>query len=222
MPVSTYRKNFQRNQRIRRYRMPGPRAMTRPMRPHMTSGRVKRIIDAELKFRDLDLGPIAIPVGLGAVIHVSDLAQGDTASQRQGNWVKPSTWMGSFTMQGNPLQVDQTTQFRVIVVCWKENQDLNPILLNKVVQDPASPHQGFNIQNKGQFKVLHSRIGILSNDDDNPQFQKLLRYYVRPSMKVLFSDADFKNNHLFLFIFHDAVDNSPTVVVSTRLRYTDS
>jgi len=92
------------------------------------------------------------------------------------------------------------------------------------MQDVTAPHQQYNVENKGQFKILWSRTGILSNQDSNPQYLKILRFYVKPSMKVLFDDAAFKNNHLFIFAYTD-VDTAadpPTLSFDTRLRYTDS
>ncbi len=92
------------------------------------------------------------------------------------------------------------------------------------MQDTFAPHQQFNIENKGQFKILWSRTGILSQDDDNPQFFKVHRFYVKPPMKILFDDAAFKNNHLFIFAFTDidTTANPPSYSFDTRLRYTDS
>ena len=92
------------------------------------------------------------------------------------------------------------------------------------MQDTAAPHQQYNIQNKGQFQILWSRTGVLSNQDTNPQYQKVHRFYVKPRMKILFNNAAFKNNHLFIFAYSDidAAANPPTLTFDTRLRFTDS
>ncbi len=216
-------RSFARRRRMNRKvrRVGGIRRRVR--RRPMTSGRVKRIIDAELKFRDLDVGPVDIPSATGSVVLISNIGQGDSAIQRTGNWLKPVSWMGTITIQGNQNNVaDLTSLFRVFIVCWKENEDINALDLAKVVQDTASPHQGFNIQNKGQFKILWSRTGIVSNNTDNPQFQKMYRFYVKPSMKILFDDASLRNNHLFIIAYSDQAADPPSLIFSTRLRFTDS
>ncbi len=198
---------------------------TKARRKPMTSGRVKRIIDAELKVRDLGVGYIAIPTITGSVVHISNIAQGDLFNQRTGNWIKPTTFMGTVTIRGNATaDASFTPQFRVGLVCWKENQDLNPLTLAKIMQDTAAPHQQYNVQNKGQFKILWSRTGILSNQEDNPQYLKVLRFYVKPSLKLLYDGADFKNNHLFVFAYSDVATavNPPAYAFDVRLRYTDS
>jgi len=82
-----------------RRRFTGNRFRRKPM----TTGRVMRIIDAELKVRDLGVGPIPIPSVLGSVLQISNVAQGDGNDQRTGNWIKPTSWMGTITLQGNEL-----------------------------------------------------------------------------------------------------------------------
>ena len=123
--------------------------------------------------------------------------------------------------QANP---DLVPRFRIGCICWKENESLNPITLAKFMQSTDAPHQQYNIENKGQFKILWSRTGILSNQNTNPQFQKVFRFYLKPPMKVLYDDAALRNNHLFIFGYSDvnALVDPPSFAFDTRLRYTDS
>ncbi len=219
MPYLKYRNTGRRVPRKAR----GRRIIRR--RKPMTSGRVKRIIDAELKVRDLGVGPVTFPTITGQMVQISNIAQGDTNVQRNGNWIKPTSWMGTITLRGNPAaDAGLPVEYRVGVVCWKENQTTNAITIAQIMQDTASPHQQFNVENKGQFKILWSRTGILSNDAANLQFLKIHRFYVKPPMKVLFDNAVFKNNHLFIFAYSDvdAAANPPSLDFETRLRYTDS
>ncbi len=174
-----------------KYRNVGRRVPRRARRPRrrfnrrrkpMTAGKVKRIIDAELKVRDLGVGPIPIPSVTGDLTQISDVVQGDLNTQRQGNWIKPVTWMATLVVEADSANVNATSQFRIGCFVWKENQDVDPATLLKLVQDTSAPHQQFNIESKGSFKILWSRTGIVSNDVANPQFQKVFRFYVKPSM----------------------------------------
>ncbi len=223
MPYSkSYRRYRSRSKKTRT--MGGIRRRYTGRRRPMTSGKVKRIIDAELKFLDLSVGPAAMPTN-GVNVRMTAIGQGDSANERNGNWVKPVSWMGTITVTGNETaDPDLIPQFRVGVYCWKENEEINPATVAKVMADASDPHLGFNILNKGQFKILWSRTGILSNQNQNPQFTKMLRFYVKPPMKVLYDDADTRNNQLFLFFLSDtdAAANPPTFTFSSRLRYTDS
>ncbi len=197
----------------------------RRMRRPMTTGRVKRIIDAELKVQDLSVGPVPIPSLVGSVVHITPIPVGDQNDERTGNWVKPVTWMGTITVQGNEAALPNVVpNFRIGCFVWKENQSLNAPDIAKIMQEASDPHQQYNVENKGQFKILWSRTGILSNQDTNPQYLKVFRFYVRPSMKLLYDNAVFKNNQLFIFAFSDvpAADNPPTYGFATRVRYTDS
>ncbi len=219
--ISTSRRRQRRGIRRRRLLGGGKRRMRRAP---MTVGKVKRIVGAELKFRDLGIGPIPIPFVTGDITQISNIAIGDTASTRDGNWIKPVTWMGTITVEGDSASANVTAQFRIGAIVWKENQNVDPLTLTKLMQDVAAPHQQFNIQSKGSFKVLWSRTGLVSNNPDNPQFQKVLRFYVRPPQKILYDGADFRKFHLFIFGYSDVdvAANPPTYAFDTRLRFTDS
>jgi len=206
-----------------------PRRRNRRRRPlkrrkAVTTGQVRRIIDAELKVFDLGAGTV-LPSVVGATFHMSNIGPGDTSSQRTGNWIKPITLMGTITLQGNSAASSAVVpQYRVGVCCWKENEDVNPFAIAQIMSDTSAPHQQYSVVNKGQFKILWSRTGVLSNDVMNPQFQKVLRFYVKPPLKCLYSAGDFKNNQLFIFGYSQISDaaNPPSILFDSRLRYTDS
>ncbi len=223
MPFLKFRNSGRRIPRSARMRR--RTRVRRSRRRPMTTGKVKRIIDAELKVRDLSVEDIPIPNTTGLILHLTSIDQGDLNNQRTGNWIKPTSWMGTITVQGNEVaNPDIVPLFRLAIFQWKENETLNAAIIGKIMQDVVDPHQQFNIQNKGQFKILWSRTGILSNQNSNPQFAKMFRFYVKPPMKVLYDGDAFKNNHLFLLAYSDidTVDNPPTITLSQRLRYTDS
>ncbi len=223
MPFLKFRSSGRRVPRGSRRRQRGHARRTL-RRKLMTSGKVKRIIDAELKVRDLGVGPIIIPSVTGDITHITSIGQGDLSTQRTGNWIKPVSWMGTFTVQGDVAAADDTSQFRIGCFVWKENQSTDPATLAKIVQDTSAPHQQYNIESKGSFKILWSRTGLVSNNNRNPQFQKIYRFYVKPSMKILYDGSAFRKFHLFIFGMSNAdpLDNPPIYSFDTRLRFTDS
>ena len=109
-----FTKSYRRyRRRARRTRvMGGIRKSFRGRRRPMTTGRVKRIIDAELKVRDLGVGPVPIPLGTGSFVHITSIGQGDLNTERAGNWIKPTSWMGTITVQGNVFSFQQRTPIR--------------------------------------------------------------------------------------------------------------
>jgi len=201
-----------------------PRRRFRRRRP-VTVGKVIRLIDAELKFNDVHQVLTPIPHTAGSIVNMSDIDQGLEQSQRVGNLIKPISWMGTITVQGNEMAAPELVpKFRIGLCCWKESQIANGFSIANIVQDSLNPHQQYKIENKGQFKILWSRTGIISNQDDNPQFLKVFRFYVKPSLKVINDDAVLKNNHLFIFAYSDidGAANPPAYSFDSRLRYTDS
>ncbi len=122
-------RGFSRTNRKGMVRVPRPR-FVKPM----TVGKVKRIINAELKVRDLGVGPVDLPSITGLVLHISNIAQGDLNTERNGNWIKPTTWMGTITVRGdNAANPSITPQYRVGVLCWKENDDVNTPTIAKIM-----------------------------------------------------------------------------------------
>ncbi len=220
MPFNKYRNAGRRIPR--KARMASRR---RRSRKPMTTGRVKRIIDAELKVKDVAANGLNPDNLLGSLVRLSDVAVGDANNQRTGNWIKPVSLMGTITIQGVDNLVDRTTKCRISIVCWKENQDADNLVLARILQDVAQPHQQYNIESKGSFKILWSRTFTLINKDENAQFLRTFRFYVKPSMKVLFDGADARKYHLFLVASSDKValsGDEPVMDFNTRLRYTDS
>ncbi len=192
--------------------------------PSMTVGKVKRIIDAELKLKDSNVSALAVPNTLGFSNHLSIIDQGDLNTERSGNWIKPVSLHGTVVIQGNTTNVIEISRFKVYVVQWREDQGLNPITLAKVVQSVINPHQAFNVESKGQFKILWSWTDTIVNNTENSQFVKTRRFYVKPPRKVLYDVDEFKKEQLFIWAFSDTaiLDDPPFISFGIRLRYTDS
>ncbi len=215
---STNRKAI-RSGGIRRH-YSGTKYMPRPM----TSGKVRRIIDAELKVSDLNIGLLAMPDTVGARFHLSNISLGDANTERTGNWIKPVSLMGTLIVQAQLGTSVTTPRFKVFVVQWREDAVLNTPDLVKIVQDVVEPHQQFNVESKGQFKILWSWTGTVVPNADNPQFVKTKRFYLKPPRKILYDDDVLKKEQLYLFGFSDVdgLDNPPFISGNIRLRYTDS
>jgi len=213
---------YTRRSRLRRRKRPFTRRRRRRMRTPMTPGRVKRIIDAELKFKDSSIQAISMPSVTGLILNLSSVDQGDAPTERIGNWIKPVSLMGTVTVQANEANAEPLQLFRCFVLQWHENEDVDPITLTKVVQNDIQPYQQFNIQSKGSFKILWNWVGSVIANVDNSQYTKTTRFYVRPRRKVLFDALDNRKYHLFFVAFSNVNADIPTVSAQIRLRYTDS
>ncbi len=160
--------------------------------------------------------------GLGLIVNLSGIDTGDGPSERIGNWLKPVTLYGTLNAQADENNEEVNQPFRVMIVQWRENQDNDPISLESVVQNTAEPFQGYNIQSKGSFKILHTWVSTVIGNTDNTQYIKTHRFYVKPSTKVLYDDTLQRKFNLFLLAFSDKAALAPTLFGNVRLRYTDS
>ncbi len=188
--------------------------------------KIKKIVGAEVKQFDLQITNTPIPTIDGVLVSFSIIPTGDDFDEKNGNWVQPVSLRGVFTVVGNvdAIAAQRTSRYRVAILCWKEDLTVNAPDLAKIMQDTAQPHQGYRIQGKGTFSILWSRVGILSNEETNPNFQKMHRFSVYPKMKALFDGNQRTKYHLFALAYSDvaAASDPPQIFLSTRLRYTDS
>ncbi len=200
-------------------------------RSAMTPARVRRIaqkvISPELKVRDLSISLVDIPTITGNVSILTNgvaIAQGDAFNERNGNWIQPKVIHGKVYIQGTVANALETSEFRILLCQWHEDQSVNACTLVKVMDDTGDPLQGYDIQNKGQFKILWSRTGLVSNDSSNSQHQKYFKFSVKPPKKILYDAATDKNFHLFMIAYSSdaAAADPPQYRFSIRLRYTDS
>ena len=145
----------------------------------MTVGRVRRIISAELKVSLVgnDFIPIHI-AGPMIVPLTANIAQGDTNLQRTGNWIQPVTYYGYVTVRGINNSVEVSNGVRCGIIRWKNDESVDPALVNKIVQDPGDPSSSFKFTQKGAFTVLWSRFFNIVHADQNPQFLKTYRFKV--------------------------------------------
>ncbi len=193
----------------------------------MTVGRVKRIISAELKLSLVGNDFIAISIGSPMIVPLTaNIAQGDTNLARTGNWIQPVTYHGYVTVRGVQASPEISNNVRCGIIRWKNDQSVDPALVNKIMEDPGAPGTSFNFGNKGSFTVLWSRFFNIVHQERNPQFLKTYRWKVSlgRGQKVLYDGATAKKYQLFFFAFSDGLAdaNSPLLSIDSTLRWTDS
>jgi len=218
MVARTYNSGYKPRRRMMRKSRP---RYIKPMTPY----RVTKIIGAELKRFTTSLNGIA-PADLGSIIPLSDLIlQGDLATQRSGDWIKPINLHGTVSVKATD-SAGQIVTVRCFVFRWNEDASSGPPVLADIVSNTSAPGSQFNFANKGLFKVVYTKVFNLVNQDNNPAYQKLLKLYIKlnKSPKILFNGAFPKKNHLYFGIFADtdAVGETPTFRLDVVLRYTDS
>ncbi len=221
MPITRFRRN-RRTFRKRRSMGFGP-LVQRRRRP-MTVGRVKKIIGAELKFRLVDFRDSAFTLANPTLVRLSEVSQGDGNFQREGNRITPVNLHGHVTVVGDTTMPTNTTDVRVAIFRWNEDESSNAPAAEDIMEDPAELGGPYNINNRGMFKIVWSRYFTLVNNADNSAFRRTLRFYVKlSSPKVLFDGTDLKKFHYFLMILSNSTELSePTATANITFRFTDS
>ncbi len=198
-----YRPSYRTRRRTRR-RMRRSRGRKRPM----TASRVKRIINAELKY-DLQALDLAIPSGTGDIIHLTNIALGDTQVTRTGNWIAPQVYHGNLVVKGNAAALPGTDSFliRAGIFQWMNDVQFDPPALAQVVHSTAAPLGPLSLLNKGSFKQVWGRTFAVLNDIQNPQYLKKLSFYVKLGSrpKTLFDGGNDKKFHYYFFIMSDSI-----------------
>ena len=216
-----------RRRYTRRSRYRGRRRRSMRHRRAMTTYRVKRIINAELKY-SLQAASGDITATTGVFIPLtSGIAQGDGQTDRTGNWISPQNYHGNLVVKGNQTAMVAADSFllRAGVFQWMNDEQFDPPNLNQIVQDPLAPLGPLSLLNKGSFKQVWGRTFVIMNDDDNSQFIKKFPIYVRLGRrpKALYDAGNPKKFHYFFFIHSDSiVADQPQFSLDTVLRYTDS
>jgi len=191
--------------------------------------KVMRIIKPELKFREQRVGPANMVVA-GTVSPVLDItsaiAQGTSATNRVGDFIKPVTLHGSMSLTGFDGATAPVYRVRVFCICWKEQfiAATSPLIAD-LYQNTADPWSPFKPSARGTFKLLWSRKFELVNEQNNPKFSRVYNYKVPLSrLPTITWDVAIPNrNHLMFFAVSTfAIAEEATIEISNMFRYTDS
>jgi len=226
-----FNKSFRRKRRtfVKRRRMGGPLTMRRRPRP-MTTGRVKKIIGAELKVIQINDRDTIVNLANPQLLKITGIPNGDGQDEREGNRLTGVNLHGHVTLRGDPAGGgDEVTDVRVVIFRWNEDLSVQTPTNADIMEDINNLGSSYNINNRGKFKVLWSRYFTLVNNEDNPAFRKTLRYYVKlTGPKILYDgagagDGDGKKFQIYFMTLSNSPDvGHPIYTINNTFRYTDS
>ncbi len=201
-----------------------------PQRPKpRTNNQLKALIrstvGAELKKRDLSIALVEVLQVVGSITNLTlGISQGDLFTEREGNRIQPTSMVGTFVINGDLANGARSSEYKVYVAQWLEDESVNAATNAKIWDDNGDPFQGTEVPNKGQYKILYQRSGLVSNDDNNSNNHHYHHFRIkRASMKqIYYSGATAKKNHIFLGCLSSDSATGPDFRFTTRLRYTDS
>ncbi len=219
MPLRKYSRRTSRP-----YRAP----MNRPYRRRrMTTGKVKRIVGAELKLRVTGNDFLDVSVAAPLLTEITNgIPLGDTSTTRTGNWIRPIIFHGYMTAKGfNGAAVEQYG-IRLSIIRWNEDEANNAITAGKVYSDVAAPAGPFSVVNTGAFKVVWTRYFIVVNDINNTKFTQTRKFYARllGAPKITYTGANPKKYHYHVIATSDdiSVAEHPQMQIDAIFRFNDS
>jgi len=195
------------------------------VRRPMTNYRVRRIIDAELK-RFTNTTNSDAPATTGSVFPLTDIiGQGISSTQRIGDWIKVINLHGNLSVKAQD-SVGQIVAVRAFIFQWNETAEAGPPSLEDIVNNVTAPTGQFSFSNKGQFRILWTKLFNVVNQDNNPAYQRMLKIYIRTNRlpKTLFTGVLPRKFHYYFMIFSDtaAPGEIPEYRLDLTVRYTDS
>ncbi len=189
---------------------------------------VKKLVNVEYKFFDIISTGTVIPNGVGTIVQLSNIPQGDTDITRDGAQVKLTTMDFTANIIVNTSAANTGSLITVMLVEDRQTNEAiyaTADLLENVV-DGLSPLSALNLDNKYRFKVMKRWIFQL-NTASNPRKVIKCHYKFPNNMKLRFDNststiADLTSRSLSLLFISNEATNEPSIVFFNRIRYIDN
>lgn len=189
---------------------------------------LKRVINVEYKFFDVTGNGTTIPDGVGTIVQLSNIPQGDTDITRDGAQVKLMSIDFKAILTVNTSDANTGTACTVALIVDKQTNgaiyatgDLLASTANVL-----SIVSSNNLDNKYRFKVLKRWIVKMDNLA-NPKVILKYHHKFHNKMKLRFesstpSIADLNSRSLSLLFISNQATNVPQITFFNRLRYVDN
>jgi len=189
--------------------------------------KLKREIDGEKKIRDVEQTYVGVPVAPLLVL-LSDVNQGDTHAQRDGDRIK--AWTNHFK---GILKWSATSTWAVTIgIIIKKNNSITAPTINTtaatdLLESPANATlkvlASNSWHNRASYKVLWKHTFPANTDSTDAIY---LDKFNRLGHRILYNSATAANNdmqgNLWFFAYSDATDNYPTIEFYNRFKFVDN
>ncbi len=185
---------------------------------------LRSLMNVEFKNHDVTITATGVLDGVGNVIQLSNIDQGDTTVSRDGSNVKITSIYCKLLFRINAS--GSNTNIRVMLVLDKQtNQAIfaTADLLFSVanVQSLVSPN---NLDNQFRFRVLYDKIHLITAGGKESAFVKI---YKKVNLRLRYDNtgngiADLRSNSLALVVISNEATNTPTITGAVRLRFVDN
>lgn len=194
----------------------------------MSLYKLKRMINVEQKFFDVTSASTAIPDGVGTIIQLTNIPQGDTDETRDGAQVKLMSWSFKAIITVDVLTAVNGNTITVMLV---EDKQTNQAIYTTATLMASTANQlgvisSLNLDNKFRFKI-HKRWIVQVNTSSGPR--RVLKFYKKFGNSTFLrfdastpAIADLTSRSLSLLVISDATTNEPAISFFNRLRYVDN
>lgn len=180
---------------------------------------LKNLINTEWK--DCEVGTSATPTTTGSLILLNGLTKGDDYNNRDGRSARFKSIQLSLATVLNGSA--STTRIRWALVI---DRDASNTVNSAAIY--SNEYASFrNLDNRRRFTFLkegHYTSGIYNGAPST----KIVDYYRKIDMHTIYDDSnngditDIRTNALYLYLWSDQATNTPTVGITTRLRFIDN
>lgn len=181
--------------------------------------KVKRLLNVEYKTIDTAVTNNSVS-STASVLPMNAIAQGDSATTRDGNSIKLMSLHIKYVLFENAAA--SATAVRMMIVKDLLPQGAVPAITDILVaSDCVSP---MNLLNSRRFKVLHKKdFGISTTGEDI----RIGDYYTKLNFHTKYDGAggaatDINNNGIYLILISNQVANLPTFQYASRIRFVDN
>ncbi len=190
--------------------------------------KLKSLINVEQKFFDVTSASTAIPDGVGTIIQLTNIGQGDTDVTRDGSQIKLTSWMFKAIIVTNTSVANTGQSITIMLI---EDKQTNGAIyttgdLLASITNVLSVVSALNLDNKFRFKV-HKRWIIDLNTDGKAR--RTLQFYKKfgNNIKLRFDAnspaiTDLTSKSLSLLFISNEATNTPTITFFNRLRFVDN
>lgn len=186
---------------------------------------LKSLINTEKKILDTSFTNSGI-ASTGTVQWLSAITTGTGFNQRTGMVVKGFNISIRGMLSWNSASSTQQQIRAILFRNLKLNQGATPAA-SDILQNTGgagSIYSPYNVDNIGDFQVLHDRVYMLDGVARN---QQILKIFARVPYHIRWDQAgdaitDTESGHLFLLLVSDEASTTPTAEFTCRLRFIDN
>lgn len=161
---------------------------------------------------------------------LSTVGQGDTASQRSGNTISPTSWRCNISFNFNPASTQQWDVVRIIAFQWMEEvaghaPTVDDVLQGSATGTPYGVLAVYSQTQKNNYRILYDKLRIIDYGSNRSGLVKI-NIPGHKLKNVHFSGGSDAQGHIYLLMLAQqssgAVNNNIQFNYSSVMRFTDA